>query len=207
MAPSRAKPDDGEAESLADLVARVRQCRACADVLPPDVTGGPRPVLRVSATARLCIAGQAPGARVHASGVPFDDPSGDRLRAWMGIDRATFYDESRLAIVPMGFCFPGTNPKGGDHPPRPECAPLWRAQVFKALPAVETILVVGAYAQAWHIGDGRPMGETVRAFASHAPRLFPLPHPSWRNNVWLKANPWFEAEVLPALRDLVARLL
>jgi len=194
-------------EDLANLAAEIGACRICADVLPADVTGGPRPVVRLSATARLCIAGQAPGARVHASGLPFDDPSGDRLRDWLGIDRAQFYDSSKLAIVPMGFCFPGTNPKGGDYPPRPECAPKWRQRVFAAMPQIETILLVGLYAQAYDLGPGASVTDRVRAFRKDWPRLIPLPHPSWRNTGWLKANPWFQAELLPPLRALVRELM
>jgi uracil-DNA glycosylase len=194
-------------EDLAVLAAEIGACRICADVLPADVTGGPRPVVRLSATARLCIAGQAPGARVHASGLPFDDPSGDRLRDWLGLARDQFYDQSKLAIVPMGFCFPGTNPKGGDYPPRPECAPLWRQRVFAAMPQIETVLLVGLYAQAHDLGPGVTVTDRVRAFRDHWPRLIPLPHPSWRNSGWLKANPWFEAELLPPLRALVKELM
>ena len=193
-------------EDLGSLAAEIAACRVCADVLPAEVTGGPRPVVRISSTARLCIAGQAPGARVHASGIPFDDPSGDRLRDWMGLSRDQFYDSAKLAIVPTGFCFPGTNPKGGDYPPRPECAPLWRQRVFAAMPQVETILLVGTYAQAHDLGPGVSVTDRVRAFRDTWPRLIPLPHPSWRNSGWLKANPWFEAELLPPLRALVRDL-
>jgi uracil-DNA glycosylase len=196
---------------LANLAHAISACRVCSDLLPADVTGGPRPVVQLSATARICIAGQAPGARVHASGVPFDDPSGDRLRDWMGIDRATFYDSKRLAIVPMGFCFPGTAPKGGDYPPRPECAPLWRERVFNAMPQIETILLVGLYAQGWNLApkESKPKSvtERVKDFRSYMPRYFPLPHPSWRNTGWIKANPWFATDVLPELRAVVARLI
>ena len=174
----------------------------------------PRPVLRVSATARICIASQAPGTRVHASGTPFTDPSGDRLRAWMGVDRETFYDVSRIAIVPMGFCFPGLDAKGGDLPPRRECAPAWRNEVFAALPSVELLLVIGSYAQKWHLGEqARPaLTETMNRWreimmASTGPKMIPLPHPSWRNNAWLKRNPWFEADLLPVLRREIKRLL
>jgi uracil-DNA glycosylase len=194
-------------EDLANLAAEIGACRICADVLPADVTGGPRPVVRLSATARLCIAGQAPGARVHASGLPFDDPSGDRLRDWLGLDRTQFYDSSKLAIVPMGFCFPGTNPKGGDYPPRPECAPKWRQRVFAAMPQIETILLVGLYAQAHDLGPGVSVTQRVRRFTDHWPQLIPLPHPSWRNTGWLKANPWFETDLLPPLRTLVRELV
>jgi uracil-DNA glycosylase len=189
----------------------ISACRVCANVLPADVVGGPRPVVQLSARARLCIVGQAPGARVHASGIPFNDPSGDRLRDWMGIDRTAFYDPHRLAIVPMGFCYPGTAPKGGDYPPRPECAPLWQDRVFTAMPQVETILLIGLYAQRWrlsaHEAKEKSVTERVQAFAAYMPRFFPLPHPSWRNSGWLKAHPWFETDVLPHLRQVVARLM
>lgn len=193
-----------KSDALAALVSDIRVCRECAPSLPHD----PRPVLRVSQTARICIAGQAPGARVHASGVPFDDPSGDRLRQWMGIDRDTFYDESKFAIVPMGFCFPGLDAKGSDLPPRSECAPLWRARVFETIGAVELTLVIGQYAQAWHLGARRRknLTETVRNWREYGPDLLPLPHPSWRNSGWLKRNPWFQEEIVPELQTQV-RLL
>jgi uracil-DNA glycosylase len=171
-------------------------------------------VLRVSSTARLCLTGQAPGTRVHASGLPFTDPSGGRLRDWMGVSVDEFYDTRRLAIVPMGFCFPGLDEKGGDLPPRPECAPAWRNALFAALPRFELVLLVGQYAQRWHLGSrAKPsLTATVENWQSYAnsaevPRFLPLPHPSWRNNAWLKRHPWFEAEVLPYLRGEVRRLL
>jgi uracil-DNA glycosylase len=206
-----ADPANAQLESLA---AQIRECRHCLEYpekypLPHQ----PRPVLHVSSTARLCIAGQAPGTRVHKSGIPFDDPSGDRLRAWMGIDREVFYDQSRLAIVPMGFCFPGLDTKGGDLPPRRECAPKWRQQVFALLPQIELILVIGQYAQKWHLGSDRKksLTQTVRDWQNCVnrdvhPRCLPLPHPSWRNTGWLKKNPWFEAEILPYLMKEVGRL-
>ncbi len=201
-------------ETLEALLAESRACRKCADA--PDgapLPHAPRPVLRVSPTARLCVCGQAPGTRVHASGVPFSDPSGERLRAWMGVTETEFYDAARVAIVPMGFCFPGLDAKGGDLPPRKECAPLWRERLFAALPRMELILLVGQYAQKWHLGAcrGKSLTETVRnwrAFADdEGASCIPLPHPSWRNNGWLRTHPWFEAEVLPHLRDEVRRLL
>ncbi len=174
-------------------------------------------MLRVSSTARLLIAGQAPGIRVHKSGLPFTDPSGDRLRRWMGIDEAAFYDESRVAIVPMGFCFPGWDKNKGDLPPRRECRAAWHDALMAAMPAVETILAIGVHAQDYHftrLGLARRKGggvtELVRRFADFAqarPRVFPLPHPSWRNSGWLKKNPWFEAEVLPAVRQAVERAM
>src|SRR5262249_29355737 len=162
----------------------------------------PRPVLLARPSARLVIAGQAPGTRVHASGTPFTDPSGDRLRNWLGIDSETFYDERRVAIIPMGFCFPGLDANGGDLPPRKECAPLWHERLFGELKQVRLTLAVGLYAQAWHL-KGRTkasLTETVKAWREYGPEIMPLPHPSWRNNAWVKKNPWFEAELLPALR-------
>lgn len=195
------------------LLSSIRACRVCRDTsarrrLPHE----PRPVLQASATARIAICGQAPGVRVHASGLPFADPSGDRLRAWMGATKHEFYDAARVAIVPMGFCFPGHDAHGGDLPPRPECAALWHAKVFAALARIELLLLVGSYAQRWHLGAGaQSMTETVRdwrdCFEARRPRQLPLPHPSWRNNAWLAANPWFEADVLPVLRREVRRLL
>jgi len=195
------RPSDEWARLTDDIAA----CRICAPALPHE----PRPVLRGRPTARLLIAGQAPGVRVHESGVPFDDPSGERLRAWMAVDRALFYDQRRIAIVPMGFCFPGQDARGADRPPRRECAQHWRARVLAALPDVELTLLVGGYAQAWHLGAARKasLSETVRAWRDYLPGALPLPHPSWRNNAWLKRNPWFEAEVLPALRARVAAVL
>lgn len=169
----------------------------------------PRPVFRVSATARVLIAGQAPGVRVHASGKPFTDPSGDRLRDWLGLDAAAFYDEARVAIVPMGFCFPGLDVKGGDKPPRPECAQTWHARLMGELRGVRFRVLIGIYAQNWHLGE-RAKGtltDTVAAWAEYLPDAIPLPHPSWRNNAWLKKNPWFERDTLPALRAGVAQAL
>jgi len=185
------------------LLKDIRACTACAVDLPHE----PRPVLRASTTARICIVGQAPGTRVHASGIPFDDPSGDRLREWLGVDRETFYDESRIAIIPMGFCFPGLDAKGGDKPPLKRCAKLWRAQLFETLGEIDFTVIIGTYAQAWHLGKTRKktVTETVAAWREYMPDAITLPHPSWRNNVWLKKNPWFEAEVLPALRAEVAK--
>ncbi|MEC9368164.1 MAG: uracil-DNA glycosylase family protein [Pseudomonadota bacterium] len=201
--------------SLDRLVAEIRACRKCIEEprgkpLPHE----PRPVLRVSATARICICGQAPGTRVHASGMPFTDPSGDRLRQWMGVSEEEFYDVSRIAIVPMGFCFPGLDAKGSDLPPRRECAPLWRERLFALLPDVRLMLLVGKYAQDWHMGGegtGENLTETVAGwrdiFRRGDPKILPLPHPSWRNNVWLKKNPWFESDLLPVLRRQVRSLL
>lgn len=190
---------------LDGLLAEIRACRHCAADLP----FGPRPVLQASATARLLIAGQAPGRLVHETGLPFNDPSGDRLRDWLGIDRDTFYDQSRIAIVPQGFCFPGTDPRGGDHPPRPECAELWHPRLIPLLRNVELTLCIGQYAQAFHLGARRrrTLTETVRAWRDYGPGHLPLPHPSWRNNGWIRRNSWFEAELLPHLRAAVARLV
>lgn len=200
---------------LERLVARIVRCRACierpeAAPLPHE----PRPVLRVSPTARIVVAGQAPGTIVHETGLPFNDPSGDRLRDWMGIDRDLFYDRSRIAIVPMGFCFPGQDHRGADLPPRRECAPLWRRQVLDLLPSVELLLTIGQYAHAWHLGSLRRenLTETVRDWrtvweSSYDPRILPMPHPSWRNNAWLRRNPWFDGELVPHLRREVARLV
>jgi uracil-DNA glycosylase len=179
----------------------------------------PKPIIRLSATARLLVAGQAPGIRAHVSGLPFDDPSGERLRNWMGIGPDLFYDETRLAIVPMGFCFPGHDAEKGDLPPRPECRTAWHAAVFKAMPQVETILAVGLYALRYHLARLHPdaprglgLTDQVRAWRDlyerpGLPRLIALPHPSWRNSGWLKQHPWFEAEVLPLVRSEVARLV
>jgi uracil-DNA glycosylase len=190
---------------LEELLGEVRACRVCAAQLPL----GPRPVLRAAASARLLIIGQAPGTRVHETGIPWNDRSGERLRDWLDIDRDTFYDQGRVAIVPMGFCYPGRDPRGGDNPPRPECAPLWHPPLTAALPAVELTLLVGLYAQGHYLGPRRKasLTETVRAWRAYAPSHIPLPHPSWRNTAWLKKNPWFEAELLPDLRARVRELM
>ena len=195
---------------LSQIEERIRGCRLCADRFAATETGhAPRPVVRLSTTARVLIAGQAPGARVHASGIPFDDPSGDRLRSWLGVDRETFYDRARLAIVPMAFCFPGYDAKGSDLPPPKICAETWRADLMALMPQVELILVIGQYAQAWHMGGDRKntLTETVRNWRAYGPSLLPLPHPSWRNTSWLRKNPWFEAEVLAWLKPRVSALL
>ena len=191
--------------SLQPLLAEIAACRACAGDLPHE----PRPVVRVSRQARLLISSQAPGRRVHESGLPFDDASGDRLRAWLGIDRETFYGDARIGVAAMAFCFPGTNPKGGDSPPPARCAALWRPQLMAALPKVELILTVGSYAQQWHTpaARGRSMTDTVLAWREGLPGVIPLPHPSWRNTAWLKRNPWFEDEVVPYLRARMADML
>lgn len=191
--------------SLDAILADIAACRACAGELPHE----PRPVTRVSAQTRLLICGQAPGRRVHESGIPFNDPSGERLRSWMGIDRATFYGRAEIGVAAMAFCFPGTNPKGGDYPPPPRCAQLWRPPLMAALPKMELTLLVGGYAQAWALGDRarRNMTETVAAWTDYLPHYLPMPHPSWRNTAWLKRNPWFEDEVTPYLRHRVADIL
>lgn len=193
------------AHELDALLAEIRACRLCAASLPL----GPRPVLRASATARVAICGQAPGTKVHASGRPFTDRSGDRLRDWLAVDSETFYDERRIAIVPMGFCYPGVDGHGGDLPPRRECRATWHDRLFKALPQIELIVVVGGHAMAYHLCQRRKpsVRETVAAFREYLPRVIPLPHPSWRNNAWLDRNPWFTAELLPVLRNSVHRLI
>jgi uracil-DNA glycosylase len=166
-------------------------------------------VLRAEASARLLIVGQAPGTRVHETGVPWNDPSGDRLRDWLAIDRDAFYDSGRIAIVPMGFCYPGRDAKGGDLPPREECAPLWHARLRALLPNIELTLLVGRYAQAHYLGEraGATLSATVAAWRDYLPDHLPLPHPSWRTRGWARRNPWFDAEVIPALRATVHRLL
>lgn len=184
---------------LEPLLKDVRACRACAAVLPL----GPRPVLQISATARILIASQAPGAKVHASGIPFSDASGDRLREWMGLSSDQFYDPANIAIIPMGLCYPGRK-GGGDAPPRPECAPLWRERLLAQTPDLRLTLLVGSYAQNYVLGRGA-LTERVRDFASYLPRYFPLPHPSWRSAIWTKKHPWFEEHVLPALRAEIRR--
>lgn len=163
--------------------------------------------MRVCAETRLLIAGQAPGRRVHESGLPFDDPSGERLRGWMGVDRQTFYGHPAIGVAAMAFCFPGTNPKGGDYPPPKRCAELWRPQLLAGLPKVELTLLVGSYAQAWALGGKRMLDETVRDWRAFLPHFVVLPHPSWRNTAWLKRNPWFDAEIVPYLRHRVNSIL
>lgn len=190
--------------AFAALLTQARACTVCAPHLPHP----PRPVLRASPTARLLIVGQAPGRRVHETGIPWNDPSGDRLRLWLGMTRETFYDESRIAIVPTGLCYPGTV-KGSDLPPRPECAPLWHPQLRAAMPAIQLTLLIGAYAQAWYLGArrGRTLADTVAAWRDVAPDFLPLPHPSPRNRAWFKRHPWFETDVLPMLRKRVGDAL
>ncbi|MDT9600835.1 uracil-DNA glycosylase family protein [Sphingosinicella rhizophila] len=185
-------------EALAD---KARGCRFCAHDLPL----GPRPVFQVSPMARLLVASQAPGTKVHASGVPFSDLSGDRLREWMGLSPGLFYEHRLVAILPMGFCYPGRR-KGGDAPPRRECADLWRRKLLEGMTEIRLTLLVGSYAQADILGQGR-MFERVRAFREYLPDYFPLPHPSWRSHLWAQRNPWFEDEVLPALKQEVRRAI
>ncbi|MDX5393444.1 MAG: uracil-DNA glycosylase family protein [Caulobacteraceae bacterium] len=191
--------------SLDTLLSEIAACRACAGELAHE----PRPVVRVRRDTRLLICGQAPGRLVHESGLPFNDPSGDRLRGWLGIDRDTFYGHPAIGVAAMAFCFPGTNPKGGDYPPPARCAELWRPRLLSQLPKVELTLLVGGYAQAWALKGERKanMTETVRAWRDYLPTMLPLPHPSWRNTAWLKRNPWFEAEVAPYLRQRVRDIL
>ena len=188
--------------NLEKLLAEIRQCRLCEEHLPL----GARPVLRARVSARLLIVGQAPGTKVHASGIPWDDPSGDRLRLWLNIDKDTFYDQNKVAIIPMGFCYPGRLPKGGDKPPRPECTPTWHPPLLEHLPNIEMTVLAGAYSQKRFLGSkrARNLTETVRAWRDHAPEFMPLPHPSWRNNTWLKKNLWFADELLPELRDSIS---
>ncbi|QBM17381.1 hypothetical protein MARI_14900 [Marinobacter sp. JH2] len=185
------------------LVGRVRACTLCRDKLPHE----PRPVVQLSESSRILIVGQAPGRKVHETGIPFNDPSGDRLRRWMGVDRETFYDETRMAILPMGFCFPGTG-KSGDLPPIAKCAATWRDALLARLKRVELTLVIGQYAHAWHLPDSRrSVTDNVKAWQEYWPRLLPTPHPSPRNNLWFRRNPWFEEEVLPRLQERVADIL
>lgn len=197
--------DPRQQAALAALLAEVRACRACAGSLPL----GPRPVLRAHAAARLLIVGQAPGTRVHETGIPWNDPSGDRLRHWMGVDRDTFYDAERVAIIPMGLCYPGRHPRGGDLPPRKECAPLWFGRLHAHLPNVATTILAGQYAQRHYLGTrAKPaLTATVAAWREYWPEFIPIPHPSFRNTAWLKRNPWFEQEVVPAMRERVHALL
>ncbi|MCR9177308.1 MAG: uracil-DNA glycosylase family protein [Alphaproteobacteria bacterium] len=195
---------------LERLLSDIRACRICADHLPL----GPRPVVVARGAARILIIGQAPGTKVHATGIPWNDRSGDTLRGWMAVDRDTFYDPDRIAILPMGFCYPGVMPSkngksGGDAPPRPECAPEWHEKVLAHLPQIELILLAGMYAQARYLGDRRKktLTETVASWREYGPKLLPLPHPSWRSGNLIRKNPWFEAELLPVLRARVEALI
>lgn len=202
--------------TITQLQAEIKACRVCIEKpLAKPLPHEPNPVCVASSTARICISGQAPGVRVHASGKPFTDPSGDRLRSWMQVDDATFYDASQIAIVPMGFCFPGHDAKGGDLPPRRECRQTWHDQVYAAMPQLELVIAIGQYAQAYHLGPDRKksLTETVMHWRDYlaaeraGPMILPLPHPSWRNNAWIKKYPWFEAELLPVLRKKISSLL
>lgn len=189
--------------TLQDLLRQVRDCRHCEASLPL----GPRPVVRAHAQARLLIIGQAPGTRVHASGVPWDDPSGDRLRDWLGLDKSRFYDESQIAIMPMGFCYPGKG-KSGDLPPAKPCAPLWHQRLLAQMPALELTLLVGGYAQDYYLtGKRQSLTQRVQDWQRYLPEFLPLPHPSPRNQFWLRRNAWFEQEVVPALRSRVTEIL
>ena len=194
----------GQHLKLDQLVTEIRACTLCSPYLPL----GPRPIIQVSQSAKILIVGQAPGSRVHETGIAFNDPSGDRLRDWMGIDKSVFYDETQIALVPMGFCFPGTG-QSGDLPPRPECAQTWRDKLLQQLPHIALTIVVGQYAQAWHLKKQvkENLTETVRAWKEYAPLIIPLPHPSPRNNIWLKKNPWFEVEILSTLQAKVKSIL
>ena len=214
MAPPEPQPNS-DADLLSQLLFEIKACRICVDNPNGDpLPHEPRPVLQARASARLAIFGQAPGLKVHHAGKPFMDPSGVRLRNWMGIGEEDFYEPAKVAIIPMGFCFPGYDKKGGDLPPRRECAAAWRARVLAELPNLELVLLVGQYAQAWHLGADkrRTVTETVAAWRDYMakdslPRLLPLPHPSWRNNAWISKNLWFEIELLPELKRLVQSIL
>lgn len=202
---TRAKVRANVERELEAAIAAARACRICAAELPL----GPRPVLLVRPTSRLLIVGQAPGTRVHETGLPFNDRSGDRLREWLGIDRDTFYNHPNLGIMPVGLCYPGVDAKGGDRPPMKICAPTWHPRIRPLLLRVELTLLVGSYAQAFYLGSRRKatMTETIAAWRDYLPEFLPLPHPSWRNTSWLKRNAWFEREVLPELRRRVKALL
>jgi uracil-DNA glycosylase len=189
-------------DTLAAAINEARACRRCASVLPL----GPRPVFRVSTTARILISSQAPGTKVHATGLPFNDASGDRLRGWLAMDRDLFYDETRVAIVPMGLCYPGRLPNGGDAPPRPECAPLWLDRFSRLMPQIRLTLLVGSYALTHRLGKGA-MTERVMGWRDLGPEIIPLPHPSWRTGGWERHNPWFGHDLLPALRQAVQAAL
>lgn len=190
-----------DSEALAALIARASACALCATELPH----APRPVFRVAESARLLIVGQAPGSKVHATGIPWNDRSGDRLRQWTGLDHDAFYDTSRIAIIPIGLCYPGIDAHGGDRPPLPCCAPLWHPEFARHLPRIRLTLLVGSYAQNFYLGSrrGRSLGETVAGWRSYLPEFLPLPHPSWRNTGWLERNPWFETELVPELRGRI----
>ena len=203
--PGAASP---KARPVSDLTEEITACRLCADRFAATATAHlPRPVAWFRTGARLLIAGQAPGMRVHKSGKPFDDPSGDRLRGWLGLEPAQFYDTARVAIIPMAFCFPGYGAKGSDLPPPKICAATWHARVMAAMGGTPLRVIVGGYAHKHHLGVRTGVTETVRAWRDHGPGTFALPHPSWRNSGWLRKNPWFEAELLPVLRARVREVL
>ncbi len=187
---------------LSAELAAARACTLCAAELPL----GPRPVLRASPTSRILIIGQAPGTRVHATGIPWNDASGDRLRDWLALDRTSFYDDSRIAILPMGLCYPGRQPKGGDRPPMPVCAPTWHPRLIPLMPELRLTLLVGHHAISRYLGRGT-MTAQIAAWRPHAPTRFPLPHPSWRSLIWERRNPWFAIEVLPVLREVVKEVM
>ncbi len=203
--------------NLEQLKIRIEKCNVCQiNPIKTPLPQAPRPVIRVSKTARICVAGQAPGTRVHKTGIPFNDPSGDRLRDWMGINREKFYDESQIAIIPMGFCFPGQDNNGSDLPPRPECRKTWHDILFKELPQLELIIPIGKYAHSYHLGISHSVSitETIQNWwknshrcSQNQPRYLPLPHPSWRNSGWLKKNPWFETKIIPSLQFEIAKLV
>ena len=196
------------AQSLEALKAELTACDICKDRFAATATAhSPRPVVWFETGARILVVGQAPGQRVHASGKPFTDPSGDRLRAWMGVDESTFYDRDRVAIVPMAFCFPGYSAKGADLPPPPVCAATWRDRIMSHLGDIGLTVVVGGYAMKWHLKQKAGVTETVHRWRDHAPKVFALPHPSWRNTAWIRRNPWFDAELLPALRTRIDEVL
>jgi uracil-DNA glycosylase len=191
--------------SLTTLITEISNCQLCTEHLPL----GPRPIVRAKATAKVLIIGQAPGTRVHESGIPWDDKSGERLRQWLDVTSDVFYDAARIAIMPMGFCYPGANPKGGDNPPRPECAPHWHDKLIAQLPDIELTLLVGSYAQNHYLGKTRKktMTATIEAWRDYAPDIIPTPHPSWRTTFWLKKNPWFETDAVPEIRRRLVALL
>jgi uracil-DNA glycosylase len=187
--------------SLTRILREVRACQTCL----PNLPFGPRPVLQLAATARLLIVGQAPGSKVHQSGIPWNDASGDRLREWLTLDRSVFYDAARVAILPMGFCYPGAGENGADRPPRPECAPLWHQRLLRYLPDIRLTLLLGQYAQRYYLASKRKdsLTRTVQAFSEYLPQFFPLPHPSWRSAIWMQKHPWFEEMIIPELRKAV----
>jgi uracil-DNA glycosylase len=199
---------DPVSDKLTAIIRQVERCDICAQYLPNP----PRPVFSASSSASILVAGQAPGRLAHETGIPFNDPSGDRLRDWMGIDRDTFYDVNRIALVPMAFCYPGTG-TSGDLPPRKECADTWRQQILDAMPSISLTLLVGSYSVAWHLAHEKPdrgkrsLTEAVRDWRRYAPAVIPMPHPSPRNNLWLRRNPWFEEELVPYMRERVGSVL